>query len=361
MTPFPFFGTEPFVTAAFLTGAAALVLTGALLLSVLFMRLLQWVKQKWRRRLLNRWRPLLMASLYQAPESLPSLSLFDMPDFLDLWNHLHESLEGDARVSLNRVAVMAHVPSAVSRMLRSGGFEQRLLAVRSAGNLRLVTLWDGLCGLLECDSTGLSLAAAQALVRIDASRAVPLLMTRFRMRDDWPVQRVAEILREAGDERVAGQVVRAIAEVPAEQSWRLIRVLADISPADAAPIISRHLAASPDERLLVTCLQAVTQTGQGELEAVRRLSRHSSWPVRVHAASALGRLGTHDDAALLMDMLGDSQWWVSYRAAHALSQLPGMSAGELLGIKDRQAAPYARDMLHQVMAELDLQAGLPHG
>lgn len=81
-------------------GAAALVLTGVLLLLILLVRLRQLVKQQWRRRVLNRWRPLLMASLYEHPESLPPLSRFDFPDFLELWNHLHQSLGGEARDSL---------------------------------------------------------------------------------------------------------------------------------------------------------------------------------------------------------------------------------------------------------------------
>ncbi|BCB27527.1 hypothetical protein SKTS_24130 [Sulfurimicrobium lacus] len=335
-----------------------MLLTGMLLLSILLRRLLQGVKQQWRKRVLNRWRPLLMASLYEHPESLPQLSRFDLPDFLALWNHLHASLGNEARGSLNRVAGALRVPAAASLMLRQRSFERRLLAVRTAGNLRLATAWDALCALLESDSAGMSLAAAQALVRIDAPRAGQLLIPHLIGRDDWPAQRVTEILREAEAEQVTELLVKAVTGASPERTPRLIRYLMEFAPAEAAPIIARQLASPVDDGLLKVSLQALNDGN--ELESVRLLCRHANWHVRVHAVTALGRLGTHDDNTLLTGMLGDSQWWVRYRAARALSLLPGMTVGELLRIKDMQTDRYARDMLHQVMAELDLQAGLKH-
>ncbi|MEN6584815.1 MAG: HEAT repeat domain-containing protein [Sulfuricella sp.] len=352
----PLSNADPLAAVAFWVGAASVLLTGMLMLSILLRRLVQGVKQQWRKRALNRWRPLLMASLYEHPESLPPLSRFDLPDFLALWNHLHASLGNEARGSLNRVAGALRVPAAVSLMLRQRNFERRLLAVRTAGNLRLATAWDALCDLLENDSPGMSLAAAQALVRIDAPRAGPLLISHLIERDDWPPQRVTEILREAETEQVTDLLVKAIEEVSPEQAPRLIRYLTEIAPTEAAPIIARQLASPADDALLSVSLQALNHGN--ELESVRMLCRHANWHVRVHAATALGRFGTCDDKTLLTGMLGDSQWWVRYRAARALSLLPGMTIGELLRIKDMQTVRYARDMLHQVMAELDLQAGL---
>jgi len=337
----------------------ALALTGVLLLLILFMRLLQQVKQYWRRRVLNRWRPQLMAGLYEHPESLPPLFRFDLPDFLELWNHLHQSLGDEARGSLNRIAVMARVPAAVSRMMRQKNFDRRLVAVRTAGNLRLAATWDVLRELLEDKSPGLSLEACLALVRIDSTRAVPLLMTHLCLREDWPPQRVTEMLREAGAAQLALPLVKVVEEASAKNACRLMRYLVEIAPAEAEPLIAGQLANPSDDCLLIVSLQALTD--RAELEALRQLSQHTNWHVRVHAASALGRLGTPDDAVLLAGMLSDSQWWVRYRAARALSRLPGMTTQELRHIKDIQTDRYARDMLHQVMAELDFLAGAAHG
>lgn len=344
---------EPAVMAAFWTGAATLVLTGVLLLYFLFFRLWSLLCQKQRQRALQRWRPLLMSSLYEQPDALPRLSCLDLPHVLELWNHLHESLGNDARLSLERLAGQARIPQAVSRMLRRKRFYARYLAVRTAGNLRLASSWEILRELLASSSPSLSFAAARALTRIDAASAVPLLMPSLVSRNDWYPGAVAEMLHEAGAGLVAEPLCHAFPLAPAATACQLLRYLAEVAPDQAAPLISRTLAKpANDERLLNACLDLLT-TPQ-ELAAVRALARHASWPVRVHAARALGRIGTHEDEGLLTDMLGDAQWWVRYRAAQALSQLPGMNGLALRHIKDTQPDSDARDMLHQAMAEREL-------
>lgn len=343
------------VGVAFWTGATALVLAGVLVLAMLGVRSWLAVRNRLRRRVLDRWRPVLMAGLYQPDASLPTLSRFATADFLELWNHLHQSLDGVARGNLNQVAGTLRVPATVCGMLRKRGFRSRLLAAQTAGNLRLVAAWDDLCRQLENESAGLSLAAARALVRIDPERAAPLLLPHLVGREDWSPQCVDELLRETGGRDVAGRLFDAIAGAAPATARRLIRYLGAIPPADAAPAISRLLAQSANEELLNACLQLLSDPA--ELDRVRALCAHDNWHVRVHAATALGRLGSLDDAPLLAGMLSDSQWWVRYRAALALAQLPGMSADELRHIKDTQTDRYARDMLHQVMAELDLRDG----
>ncbi len=345
--------TEVIAMVAFWTGTAALALTGALLLWLLSMRLWSLVQQKLRQRTLLRWRPLLMSSLYGQPEALPPLSRFDVPHVLELWNHLHDSLNSEARNSLNQMAGQARIPAAVSLMLSKKNFHARLLAARTAGNLRLVSAWDLLREQLASGSPALSLAAARALTRIDAARAVPLLIPCLIGRNDWHLGDVTEILCNADAGQVAAHLQTAISTLPADQIGQLVLLLANIAPDRAAPLVSQVLAGSADDdHLLNTCLGVLNSPE--ELEAVRALAIHPNWHVRVHAVKALGRLGTPEDGALLEHMLGDGQWWVRYRAAQALSRLPGMNSGELFRIKDMQTDRDARDMLHQVMAELEL-------
>lgn len=350
-------GAETVVTLAFWTGAAALALTGTFLLWILSLRLWSVLQNKLRQRALLRWRPVLMSSLYEQPDTLPRLSRIDLPHVLELWNHLHDSLSGEARSNLDQMAGQARIPAAVSRMLRKKNFYARLLAVRTAGNLRLASACDLLRELLWSDSPALSLAAARALTQIDSARAVPLLMPCLTGRSDWHPGAVMEVFHLAGAGQLVNPLFKSIATAPADQAPQLIRYLAEIAPVEAALLVSRILASSSDEEnLLIVCLDLLNDSE--ELETVRALAHHTNWHVRVHAAKALGRFGTLDDLALLTDMLLDSQWWVRYRAAQSLSLLPGLNSGELLHIKDIQTDRDARDMLHQVMAERELQPAL---
>jgi hypothetical protein len=66
-------------------------------------------------------------------------------------------------------------------------------------------------------------------------------------------------------------------------------------------------------------------------------------------------MGEDDDEKRLVPLLSDREWWVRYRAAQALSRLPHMDEPKLKTIQAVQSNPFARDMLAQVMAEVQLQ------
>jgi len=73
--------------------------------------------------------------------------------------------------------------------------------------------------------------------------------------------------------------------------------------------------------------------------------------VRVQAARALGRVGERSDAERLVALLGDAQWWVRYRAAQALLELPALSRADLDALRASLTDRFAADMLSQAMAE----------
>jgi HEAT repeat protein len=74
----------------------------------------------------------------------------------------------------------------------------------------------------------------------------------------------------------------------------------------------------------------------------------------MHAAAALGRLGESSDVEHLQPLLADPQWWVRYRAAQALSRLPGLDHEGMQRIRAAQNDRFACDVLDQVMAERNM-------
>jgi HEAT repeat protein len=76
--------------------------------------------------------------------------------------------------------------------------------------------------------------------------------------------------------------------------------------------------------------------------------------VRAHAAACLGKAGMKEDEEKLVALLNDAEWWVRYRAAQAIVNMPFSSVErihELMGaLNDR----YARDILTQAVAEKGL-------
>ena len=53
----------------------------------------------------------------------------------------------------------------------------------------------------------------------------------------------------------------------------------------------------------------------------------------------------------LVWLMGDSVWWVRYRAAQALLKLKGMTRPQVQAIRETLGDKFARDMLDQAVAE----------
>lgn len=73
--------------------------------------------------------------------------------------------------------------------------------------------------------------------------------------------------------------------------------------------------------------------------------------VRVQAVSALGRLRVPGDEWQIVARLDDREWWVRYRAAHALVAMPNMSRTVLALLARTHPDRYARGALAQVLSE----------
>lgn len=345
--------TDPIVRLAFGTGVAVIALTLLLLGQILLLRLRLILTERRRRAQIALWRPLLAEVVGGGEPPLPTLDPRNTLSFLSLWNHLHDTLRGEARDRLNRAARAAGVMEALFTLIRRGGRRERLIAAISFGRLRERSTWGVLAEWLEDPGPALSIAAARALVEIDATAALPLVMRQVVNRNDWPAARVASVLREAEPAVVAPLLSDAVAKAEPAMLPGLLRYMQAACPDEAGMTVGRLLRESTDDHVISTALQVLADPG--ELGTVRVLLHHPRWHVRVQAASALGRLGVAGDELKLADMLSDREWWVRYRAAQALVHLPFLSLGDLEAIKERQIDRYARDILDQVLAEARLQ------
>jgi len=331
-------------------GAGAFGLTFLLTLQTLLMRLLLILRERRRDRFLAVWKPLLMQSLEEVPETVPAVAPGDAFTFLSIWNYLHESLLGEAREKLNRVARLAGADRLIHRMLRQGSVRRKLMAVTAVGRLGEKSVWPALERLTASSNTVLSFTAMKALVHIDAAAAMPTLVERIEKRDDWPLPRVAGILKEAGAGAVSEPLAAAaLSSASPPGAARLVRYLEFASSAAALPAIHRILRSSHDERVIRACLHVVRDPGEADL--VRSFVDHPDWLVRLDAAVALGRIGSEEDEPRLLALLDDSAWWVRYRAAEALASLPSVTPEKLERLREEQADRFARDILGQVIAE----------
>jgi HEAT repeat protein len=342
-------GSEGELNLALGFGVFAFVLTGLLMGQVLLMRY-RLTKRKRRSDLfLQTWKPLLINSLDTNIEDLPGIAPADALTFLSVWNYLHESLLDESRERLNEVAKKTGIDKVCRKMLKAHSIRKKLLAITALGNLREKSVWEEMVELLKTANPTVSMAAARALVLIDAVEAIPVLIPYIKKRTDWSTSKIASILKIAGPDTFSGQLARAAVEATADIQPTLIHYLELGHKSSAMAAIHQIIRTTTDEMVIQACLNAIDDPV--EIDIVRSFLDHPHWLVRMRAAAALGRIGQPEDEQRLVRLLSDREWWVRYRAAQALAKLPHISLIKLEKIQSEQTDKFARDMVNQVIAE----------
>src|SRR4029078_7524359 len=113
-----------------------LVVALIMLAAVLVLRVRLLFRRRREERFMQTWRPLLMQAIEGMPSSLPKMRAADRISFLRLWNHLQESVRGDATGNLNRLLVACGLENCVERLLESRSISSKLIGVATVGHLR---------------------------------------------------------------------------------------------------------------------------------------------------------------------------------------------------------------------------------
>jgi len=342
-----FSASDPYVRFAAMVAAGAGLLTVLLVLQIVALRERRALLERRRRRFLEQWRPLVYDAMAGSPVTWPKIPRRDGETFLWFWNQLQETVRGEAKERLVRAAAELGVDRLALQRLKGRSIARRLLAIVTLGNLRDPKYWHLVVPLAQDAHAPISLAAAQALIRINGQRAVRDLMPLFAQRADWPVTRALALLEQVDPAVVTRAVERALPRSDDAAALRLVEFVAAADAVALQPAMVQRLRHSRDPQLWANVLRHLNDPGH--LGVVRQCCEHEVWFVRVQAANALGRMGGPEDVARLVRLLADPQWWVRYRAAEALLKLPFLTPDELHA-RVAQAGPEALAMLDKVAA-----------
>ena len=341
--------SDPLLRFALAAGLAVLVLSALMTLHIVLLRLQLTLRQRRENRFTARWRPRFVESMQAIPLRLPRIARANWFTFLSLWNQYQESGSATARQRLKTLILQLRMDVAARKLLARGSIRERLMAVLTLGHLGDRESWDKLQELSQSPHPLLSLAAARALLLIDASAALAVLLPDFTGRLDWSLARLETMLAEAGADKVSAPLSAAVDFTSLQRLPRLVALLAVARSNDAMPRIRALLEMSENEEVLTACLKSVHVPPDREL--IARFTRHASWQVRTQAARALPSAARPGDEKLLVQMLADPVWWVRYRAAQALVSLPYLSKDDLWRLRWTLEDKFGVNMLDQVMAE----------
>lgn len=344
--------SETILRVAWVTAQVSLAGTALLLLCLFWMHTRRRALEQRERAFVARWRPTLAAIALDGTtttETLPPLARREHGLFLREWIAVHEALERTSCRGFEALNRQLRIGEIATRMLRQRRLPSRLLGIVALGHVGDAGAWDALLAETRSHNLALSLAAARALVRLDAARAIAALMPLIERREDWPHARIWPLLQEAGPEAVTGPLLAAIARSAPRAQARLAHLLPLADETEAAACVRRLLQTTDSDWVVGACIGVIESPA--ELPAIRHFAAHPRWHIRMLAAKALGRLGEPCDEALLVSLLADPQWWVRYRAAQALVALPWVDATRAQTIQAALTDRYAGDAMAQAIAE----------
>lgn len=332
------------------SGLTAFLVALSLLIAIVLMRYLAVRRQAAEQRLIERWQPIFFQAIEGLPVTPPRIVGRDREIILLAWIQFTESIRGEARQHLRRLARELEFDRTAAKLLGRRNVRKRLLAVAALGRLGSAENWNELVALISDDNPTLSLLSVRSLLQIDAARALPVLFEILGQHGGWPVRKVAAMLGEVPQGLLNGELGRAISAADTDEKLAYLLNLAALVPAgDLWSVLEPLLDGSYPEDTLIAALMACSDPRS--LDAVRRLATDDRWAVRAKAAVTLGRLGLPEDRLRLQAMLTDREWWVRYRAAQALVRLPSSRRSDLESLCSRIGDRFAVDMLRQALAE----------
>lgn len=315
-------------------------------------RIIVTARERRQESFFQTWRQTIIDNLFQMPETLSAVAAEDTISFMLLWNNLQDTLQGEPKEQLNVLARALEIDKRAVRLLGSRSMSLRLLAISTLGHLKHHASWRQLEKDVWSRSMTLAIHALHALSRIDANRAVEMIVSFLIQTEDWPEYRIANILYEMGPSSFSKALGEAVLTVQPEKQVRLLNMMRYADRAVALPLARQLLQNSSSEDVLAACLHLLELFGDSrELAVVKRMLKHNSPVVRIRAVSALGQMAGEEDIKDLEECLRDQTWWVRYRAALAIAGLPGINRERIERMRNAQADRFAVDILSYVLSQ----------
>lgn len=353
--------SEPIIRFAYWTGTAALAFALLLVLVILVLRLGAARRERRKERFVAAWQNRLNesiviqegAQLSDWLAGLPGISSRDAVFFLSYWNRLQGSVRGEARRRLNLVAVTTGMDEAARRLLEKGSDAEQLLALVSLGYFSERKDKDRLLMHVQKEQPLDCLYAVRALIHAYPEKTGDMLRIAVQ-RTDLSLPAIAGILQEVGAEEASKALETLLIEARRDKAGpeymvRLMELSKFAHPEAVRKPLCMIMEEAEDPEIIANCIKAMHHPDM--LDTIRKLASHPEWKVRVQAAAALGDIGEKRDVALLESMLGDSQWWVRFRAAQAMLRLPFLTGADLEILKGGLKDAFAIDMLNQALSE----------
>ncbi len=338
---------------------AALLFAVALAFVVLFaLRIRNQKRQQQLQEQQQYWQQLLFsacdpnAKLHFDPERLRQFKQ-STPIFLWLiqkWSLMHHYVRGDADDGLQQFADTLKLQTRIVEHMQTQ-HTRRLIAcclalgdMQHLGSSAVIRLTE----LTEHNSSMVVLTALRALMRFDPKLALSLLLKNPHY---IAPERLVTILKECPPNLVTEATCATILQDNPQHAHYLLRVLKGLQVPVSKRFITTLLERFHDNNNIISMALSLLSSPE-LLPLVRDYTTYDNEGVRVQATSALARLAEPEDEARLWQLVCDASWWVRYRAAEGLFELPFLTVEQVLEKAEALDDNYAQTMLEQVATEV---------
>lgn len=304
---------------------------------------------KRKHRLKKHWRNFINEVIYDGKVNPGRVKRRELFYILEEINYVFSVIKGEGVERLRAACHILGLHDHLIKLLKSKNVRKKLYALITMGNMLDYKAWDAIEMNLNHKQTIVSLTAARSMVQIDPEKALQYIIPLAMVRKDWPWANIAHIFKLAGPARICQPLSEIIQTMPVSMQSSFLRLFEVVRCEEISPVTKIILDQTDDDKVASVCLH-ISQDPK-ILPFARHYSKHQRWHVRMHAACALGRFGGNNEIPLLIELLKDKEWWVRYRSAQALVNMPFLTTDKINNIRETINDRFARDILGQVLTE----------
>jgi hypothetical protein len=345
------------LTLAWWLAWVTLFLLVLIIMGLLILRWVRWRNEPRMAAFQAYWRPMIMrwAMGDKVDEPMPLLKAQERWPFMRLWLHCQMSLQGPGRQRLAELGQRMGCREMALVRVNSTHYSERMVGLLALGFLLDHSSVPALKERLESGNGHSMIYAARALMEIDQVAHGAAVAHALLTCEDLDFALVSVLLKpfkmqlDAALMPACPQPQATSGKALHAQAFQWLRLAQALKLLVPQWRLTPFLSSEQHMEILIAALRLVQ--GEQGTETVACHVQHPDWRVRVQVARALGRIGGLMHRSILLGLLTDRQWWVRYRSAQALLQMPGMRPDQLQAKVVATNDRYALNMLHAVRSE----------
>ncbi len=339
-----------------------LLLTFALVLYTIFLRMAFNANQRLRKRQFEIWENLILkyvSAEANEEEIARAVRTKHFGLFSEFMEKYLETLRGE---DFGKLTYLLKKIGLVGYNLKRLGSRKKWHKVYAAFLLGLMRDKEAVPGLqkgLRDKNYLMSFACATALAKIGEKQQLKETLSLLTRREDLGPDKAAEILLEFGS-GICAELSLLLDKENIQRRWKylIIDLLGYWQYLKSGPTLLRLLNGSENGEMKVRCIKALGEMSY--LESAPALAAHlddEDYLARSEAARALGKIGASDYSVKMVKSLSDKNWHVRYNAAQALASFGEKGITLLKETAKEEKSSEARGISIHILSEIELLGG----